>query len=414
MWAFLLVLSSMTVVQAETPDPARVKRLILLLDDEELANRQAAEEALLDMGPELLPLLPVTATLASPEVRERLGRIKQALQRKLAEQFAEGARVTLKGQMSLRDAFAALEQQTGNQAFGFENRDVEVQVDWQDLTYWEAVDDLLDQANLTVEPLGGHPEALDLATRSGGQVSRDEHAVYRGPFRLEPQFVRTLRDLQRPENCGLQLRAAVSWEPRIAPISFTLPLSSIKAVDDQGRTIPVSRPEARLSFPVEFSIGEAVFDIPFELPPREATSIASLQGTLSANIPGRKARFEFANLQDTSDAQQRQAGVTVTLDYAGKNEDLFELRVRVQIEDAGDALASHRGWIYKNDAYLIKNEQRTETIGSEMKAQTSDRFIVAYFFAVDDDLSDYRFVYETPALVLQLSIPFEMKDIDLP
>jgi hypothetical protein len=414
MVAFLLILSSVTVVQADTPDLVRVKRLIQLLDDEQLANRQAAEEALMAMGTELLPLLPPRSQQPSPEVRERLARIKRTLQNQLAEQFAQGTRVSLSGQMSLPEAFAELERQTGNRAMGFEDRGDTVQVDWKSRTYWQAVDDLLDQGQLTVEPFGRHPDALDLVRRTEDQAPRTAHAVYRGPFRLEPQFVRAVRDLQRPANCGLQLRAAVTWEPRLAPISFSLPLSSLKAVDDRGRSIPVSRPDARLNFPVEYSVSEAVFDLPLGLPARDAKTIASLEGTLSAHIPGRTARFEFTDLADVDNTQQQQAGVTITLQYAGKNEDLYELRLRVQIEDAGDALASHRGWIYKNDAYLVRDGQRTETVGSEMKMQAADSFAVAYYFALDDDLGNYRFVYETPALVLRLKVPFKMTQIELP
>ncbi len=415
MVAFLLVLGSLTAVQPEAPDPARVQRLLRLLDDEQLVNRQAAEQALIAMGTEVLPLLPASSEGGSPEVRERLVRIQRTLQTRLAEQFAEGTRVTLAGQLSLQEALAQLQQQTGNRVAGVAGRNATVEIDWKSLSYWKAVDDLLDQAGLTVEPLGSHPDALDLVPRLDDQLPRRGRAVYHGPFRLEPQFVRAVRDLQRPTNSSLQLRAAVTWEPRIAPISFSLPLSTVKAVDDRGRPIPVSRPEARLNYPVEFSVGEAVFDLPFQLPERDAKTIASLQGTLSAHIPGRTARFEFSELNSNVDTrQQRQAGVTVTLEYAGRNEDLFELRLRVQMDDAGDALASHRGWIYKNAAYLTRNDQRIENVGSELKMQASDGFGIAYYFALDGDLSEYRFVYETPALLLRLQVPFEMKDLDLP
>jgi hypothetical protein len=415
MVSFLLVLSSLTAVQTEAPDPARVRRLIQLLDDEQLANRQAAEQALVAFGPEVLSLLPEIAQQRSPEVKERLARIKQMLQTKMAEQFGEGTRVTLGGAMSLKDAFAELERQTGNRAYGFENREVDVQVSWQDQLYWEAVDDLLDQAGLTVQPFGRHADGLDVVSRAEDQEPRRKSGVYQGPFRLEPQFVRALRDLQRPSNCGLQVRAAVTWEPRITPISFSLPLSSIKALDDGSRSIAVSRPEARLNFPVEFSVSEVVFDLPLQLPARDATVIASLQGELTAEIPGRVARFEFDNLAAGAPTLKQQAGVSVTLESVGKNEQLQEMRVRARFDDVGDALASHRGWIYKNDVYLLdKDDRRVELAGSEMKSQAKDEFSIAYYFAVDQAINDYRLVYETPAMILRLSIPFELRNIALP
>ncbi len=415
MLALVLILSGVTAMQAEMPDPARIRRLVQQLDDDELVARQAAEQALIALGPAVLDVLPALAEPTAPELRERLGRIKQTLQRQRAEQFAEGTRVTLKGPIALGDAFREIKRQTGNAAFGYENRQQNVQVDWQGRLYWEAMDDLLDQAGLTIQPLGSHSDALDLVSRPDDQEPRRKRADYRGAFRLEPKFVRALSDLQQPSNSGLMLRAAVTWEPRIAPITFTLPLSTVEARDDRGRPVAVSRPATRLSFPVEYSVTEADFDLPLQLPARDAQSIASLRGTLQALVPGRVARFEFTDLSDGDRAPQRQADVTVALERVGRNDQLQELRVRVEFDDAGEALQSHRGWIYKNDVYLLGGDgQRVELAGLELKSQAANSFGIAYYFALDDELDSYRFVYETPAMIVRLNIPFELNDIELP
>ena len=42
------------------------------------------------------------------------------------------------------------------------------------------------------------------------------------------------------------------------------------------------------------------------------------------------------------------------------------------------------------------------------------RLTIAYLFALERPLSDYRFVYETPSLIVRQPIAYELKDIDLP
>ena len=71
-----------------------------------------------------------------------------------------------------------------------------------------------------------------------------------------------------------------------------------------------------------------------------------------AMIPGRIETFRFTKLAGAKDVQQRIAGVTVTLEEVRKNNEAWEVRMLVRFDDAGDALASHRTWIFSNEAYL--------------------------------------------------------------
>ena len=64
MLALLLILSGMTAVQAELPDAARVRRLVVQLDADQLARREAAERALIALGPDILEMLPPSSEQA--------------------------------------------------------------------------------------------------------------------------------------------------------------------------------------------------------------------------------------------------------------------------------------------------------------------------------------------------------------
>ena len=62
--------------------------------------------------------------------------------------------------------------------------------------------------------------------------------------------------------------------------------------------------------------------------------------------------FQFDNLLKAKNVEKRIAGVTVTLESVQQNNEAWEVRIRVKFDEAGDALASHRGWIFQNEAYL--------------------------------------------------------------
>jgi hypothetical protein len=94
---------------------AEVKRLVRQLDGKELAERQAAEEQLAALGPAALDLLPEITNRTTAETRERLGRIRDKLERAQAAAVAQPRRVTLTVEdKPLSEVLAEIEKQTGN------------------------------------------------------------------------------------------------------------------------------------------------------------------------------------------------------------------------------------------------------------------------------------------------------------
>src|ERR1043165_168420 len=59
---------------------AQVSPLVKQLDDAAQAKRDAAEKALIAVGPDVLPLLPTITPRTPAEVKERLGRIRTTLE----------------------------------------------------------------------------------------------------------------------------------------------------------------------------------------------------------------------------------------------------------------------------------------------------------------------------------------------
>ena len=105
----------------------------------------------------------------------------------------------------------------------------------------------------------------------------------------------------------------------------------------------------------------------------------------------------------------------VTFERLRKNVDLYEVRVSLRFEDASNALESHRGWVFQNEAYLIDADgQKLDNVGQQTTRQTRNEVGVAYLFDLPEGPGGCKFVYKTPALVLQLPVEYELKDIELP
>lgn len=392
-----------------------VSSLVRRLDDDELAERVAAEKELTELGPRVLDLLPEVTSSTSAEVKERLGRIRQALETAAAEAAAKPSLVTLKGKMSLAEALVALEQQTGNQVADFRNREGTVDVDFHDTPYWQALDVILDQVGLTINPYGGVSGQLSLTAAPPG-VKRADHAVYSGIFRFEPIQITSVRDLRNPAVNSMRIRMEVAWEPRTAPISLGLPISSIDMRDANDQRIGEPEQSYELEALVQAEIPTTEFDIPLPLLSRNVKKISSLKGTMMAMIPGREETFEFARLDKADDVRQRKAGATVTLQRVRNNLAVQELRMRIAFENAENALESHRSWIYNNETYLIDGEgNRHEYAAFETTLQLEDEYGFAYMFDVsEDEIPKCKWVYKTPAAIVKLPVEFELKDIELP
>ncbi len=179
--------------QAASEDlKAEVRRLVRQLDSDELAQRNAAEEALVKKGPAALELLPAATERLSAEARERLARIRQKLQQAAVESSVKPSLITLDGDaMPLSKALAALAEQSGNKIvdyrgqFGQPANDPPLKVHFDKTPFWQALDQVLDQANLTVYPYGDEP-GLNIVGRVLGQTLRAKRGLCRAvPLRAD-------------------------------------------------------------------------------------------------------------------------------------------------------------------------------------------------------------------------------------
>ncbi len=402
----------------------KVKELLKQLDSSEQTQREAAEKALIELGPDVIPLLPSVGPKTPAEVKNRLSRVRSALSVAAVEFNAKPSMVTLNGVMKVPEAFEAISKQTGNKLID-QNRQFAAQelpsptikVTLDNVPFWEALDTVLDHAEMTVNSFVEDESALAYAARGEDAVPRIGRGYYSGVFRLEPVRVQSSRDLRNSSARSLKITLDVAWEPRIRPVVLQLPLSELSAKDEKGELMVIDGSEGNLEIPVEGKNAGVEIELPLGLPSRDIKQVAKLKGKITAVVLGRVETFEFADIEKAKGIDQERGGVTVTLDQCRRNDELFDAEVRVKFGAASKALESHRGWIYNNESYLLDPKgNMIENAGLEANLLDDSEVGLSYKFDLGDvkSLAGYRFVYKTPADILNVPVDFELQGIDLP
>jgi hypothetical protein len=425
MWTVTALMGGLLLGQGDADGTAdlklEVRRLLRQLNAVQKNDRDAAQQRLTAMGPPVLDLLPPPNEKVPPEERQRVEQIRQAIQRAMAKAAVQASTVTLHADaMPLSQVLAAMQKQTGNKIVGPQDPagagmpDPPLKVDLEKTPFWQALDQVLDRAGLSAYPFG-EQKAIVLQPRLPGQALRSTVASYRGPFRFEAVQVEAKRDLRNPVNKALAVTIEAAWEPRLAPIVLEEPLKKVVALDDAGRPMPVVGAEAKPEVDVTPESMAKLLTVPLALPPRDVRRISRLAGTIEAILPGRVETFRFKSLEKAKDVEQRMADVTVVLDEVRKNNQNWELRIRVRFDDAGESLQSHRNWIFENEAFLEGPDGKPVAYSAYETTMQSQREVgVAYLFNIDGPLNAYTFIYKTPGMILNADLDYELKEIPLP
>ena len=258
--------------------------------------------------------------------------------------------------MKLSKVLAELQKQSGNpivdgrKQMGQPATDPELKVDFDKTPFWKALDTVLDQAGLSVSilrPTAGHLRGgagRGAAAPQPGQLQRTV-PLPGGAGRRRPRSSRQPRG-------ALTLAVEVAWEPHVRPIGLKQLMGDVTARDENGKPLAVEDPKAEVESMAQGDASAAELELPLALPPRRVNQIASLKGSLQAMVPGKIETFRFGNLLTAKNVEKRIAGATVTLEQVQKNNELWEVHMRVRFDDAGNSLDSFRGWILQNEAFL--------------------------------------------------------------
>ncbi len=404
-----------------TPLKTEVQNLVTQLDDEHADVRTKAETQLVKLGPAILDSLPAPDSQTSEAAKQALRRVIQKLQDAQAQASVAGSTVTLHGRVKLSQALAEIQKQTGNtiaappQPAGVPAVDPEIKADFDKTPFWTALDQVLDQVQLSIYPYG-QPGALQLVPRGPHDLPRVGRAVVVGPLRIEPTRVNAVRDLRSTTPSVLLVTQEVAWEPRLQPIAVKQRMAALKAADSTGAAVAVDDPQAEKEALPRPGSSALEMDVALAMPAAGVKEIAALKGSLRVMMLGKVEAFSFDNLLKGKQ-QKRIAAATVAIGEVRKNGDAWEVNVQLHYDEAGDALESHRNWALANKAYLNGNDGKPiEPDSMETTMRTPKELGVGYIFALDKNQSPEKmsFVYETPGLIVTKDFAFELKGIKLP
>ncbi|TWU20228.1 hypothetical protein Pla52o_47430 [Novipirellula galeiformis] len=416
--ATIFMVALAAVVRSQDP-AAELKSDVLQwvdeLDASSLAKRKAAENSLIQAGPEVLPLLPERKPGMSIEASERLTRVRKTLLslRTKAETQPSAVVIRLDGVKTVGEAFEAISRDSGVEFEYHGDTSVPIQAVATPLSFWHAVDLILDQANLDVNFYGGERESLQIVTRESDRPSRVDSAAYAGVYRIEPTSVNSRRVLNHPKLSALNLSMEISWEPRMTPIGLSIPIAQLRGTLDDGAALKPQETGETIDIATNSEISFSEFYLPMQLPAGQPEKVESLSGVIKALLPGKRQVFELA-LSEVGNKKKLDA-MEVQVEELRKNGPLHEIRVAITLDDAGRSLESHRQWIFENSAYVKRPDgSRADHLGYEVYRQAANGVGIGYFFDLGDAVIDSTLIYESPTSVVPNEVSFVLQDILLP
>jgi len=428
MFGQMLLAASLILAQPAEDLESQVRDLARQLGADTIEEREAAEKQLLELGLPILEHLPPPNQRMPAEMRQRIDRIRLQLQQQRAAASVDGTKVTL----SMKDrpvgeALSALEKQSGNKivarlpgadGMGDAEDQPKITLDVKDVPFWQALNQVLDQAQLTIDIFAmddnGRPlQSVVVTPPLGAQAAKTPRTSYHGAFRFEPISITGRRGLADPAESGLEVLLETQWEPKLSPITMSFPRDSLQAFYNDGSQTRSSRHGSEL---LGARQAGARFPLHLELPPHKAKRIEKLTGHLKVLLPGRMETFRFGPLPGPGKFKEKKGEVTVMVDRVAKNADAWEIHLRLRFDDAAGALQSHLlDWVEDNPAWLEAPDGKKVPPGTYQPTQVGEsEYGVAYLFPLTGDIQDYSFVYSTPAALVEKSIPFEIKNLDLP
>src|SRR5580698_10226935 len=416
---------------AANPQTAReVARLIGQLDADSRAERGKARDALLALGPTILPLLPDDRQVPSAAARQALAEIRARLQHEAAIDSLRPSRATLKGTFALRDVLAQISAQTGN---GFDTSGLDadllsrpIAIDFQSRTFWSACDQLGTMARFSFGAV--RKGRLQLVRVPRNSVTLPLAVADDGAFRVAVLSAKIRPSAISQTLFALRIGWSLQAEPRLRPLFASiagrdLSVDAGEPGDASGAARPALSlrpisPAAKLELSMEEGQEPLELDSDFECPVTPKRLNITLGGSFAVEMAAAPERFVFDDLAAPNPPAKRIGGVSVRLRHveppAGGNETAARVDLSIVYDQQGPAFESYRTWMYHNDVWLeTKNGRRIlpERLVATQTEADGARTVEYNFAGVTGTLADYRLVYIAPTLITQAPVRFQLKSI---
>jgi hypothetical protein len=427
----LSVLATSAAATVGSPRPAfgqagdalkdRVGQLVSRLDAEKPEARDAAEKALVDLGPRVLPLLDDAEKNAPADRKARLARVREKLAQAIEANLG-ASKVTIQGKgIRLSEAVKILQSRTGNpisdmrEETGGDAANPALDLEIIDKPFFEALDIVAQKAGVTLSFFNGDGTIGLMAGAPNMPAAGDRRIVYSGPFRIQFKQIGASRDLLGGQS-SLTAQLEVAWEPRLRPMLLGVKGDGLKLTTDDGKEVKPQVMGATDDVTLADGNPAAEVNLAFNAPDRGSKEIASLKVKGEFTIPAGIKLFKFKSLE-AKDVAIKDGDVSVTLEKTTVEEQSWRVDVELAYPEDGPVFESFRQGLFNNRIWLQKADgSRFEHNGGlNNSGGANGKLGFEYLFVdVPGKISDYGLVYEAPSKVVTIPLEFEYKKIPLP
>lgn len=407
-----LAAASLLIGQEPVPRQDQLEDLILALDEATgPQEQQRIAERIKRLGKAALPGISQPPRGLSQRTELWLRQIRFEIEQSLNQQATQSTRINLVGRYTLAAALREMQQQTGT---GFElavddtqPRDLEI----RDTAFWPGLDQLLDQFKADIYRFS--PPGTFKIIRGNRTIPRGKYASYPGILRIEPVQYSTTSNLANENQTSDRLALSVRWEPRVTPYQLEFDHAAVVVVDSAGTARPSQLTE-KSSLTVAGNESAKTIEIRFDHIPREVTGIDSIRGKLLLKSLIGREKFRFPEVIQKKKQSLRKSEATVSVLDTSVEENQLKVSMQFQFDQPADALESHRGWMFRNQAYLVDDEAKQILPGKILTStQETDKMGFVFTFEVADRGREYEFVYETPTAIREIPVDWKLGPIEL-
>ena len=407
-----------------------VQRQILKLNGATRNERSAAERQLIELGPAILPHLPNAESLPTNSVREAVRRIRQQLERKLANDSVAGAMVAVPSQVSVREAIATISEQSKNLldtqkvAPNMLERALDREIKRQ--TFWQAVDELSGRYSIQFEHDSGQ-HALRFFKSPEGWRPDNIAVAYSGAFRIDIPPVEIIRRgmrggfvMNHKQGQILRITPRIRPEPRLRTLFLQLAMNDFDVTTASGKVLVPFSPEASYELKLNETTGQSPIQLDYLAGEEFDGGPLAIRGKMTCMTAAGREEFRFP-IDPTGDPQKgavsrRRGSVTVELVKFDRTKQELRIQIRVTYDTGGPAFESHRRWWLHEEAYLEGGGESRRKPNDGIEAlEQEDRGGLIEFRYTDLPESDapLTFVYVAPTMIIDVPIAFEIKSLSV-
>lgn len=391
-------------------DDDAIQKLVLDLADNSRRVRLAAEQRLLELGPQILPLLPEPDEDTDASVRLAVQRIRRELEFRQSEAIFRPSTFSLNGTFTLQQVLKRLSEQTGN-VIDQSQLDASmlakiVECQFQKKPFWTCLSELA----------GKHGFAWKFKDRqlvllpANADVRQPLHETNSGAVHvtLSSGTVFDVPGSEFTKHWKTTLRLSI--EPRLQPLAIRYATDDITANSSKTKFEPFvsgAKYDRVLSGGTRQAIVPLQFLIPSNL--RDDANV-TLKGTINLVCASPNQKFEISTRSSAAETFQKGL-VTLTVTPSSSGRDTY-FEIAANYRNSPFQFESHFASVLPGSE-VLKLKDKTVSPRQATILGESDTHRVSAAFKTVDVLQAEKLVIHRPVALRTVSVPFELQDVTL-